>query len=171
MKRVTTMLFVGALAMSFLVRGGAWAETGLPAEVTGEHRCSVCGMFVAKYPEWVSQILLADGRVMMFDGPKDMLAFFFAPEEYGEGEVKITALTVKDYYSQQWLDGRTALYVTGSDVRGPMGEEFVPVSSREAAATFMQDHHGTAILSFEEITPDLVQSMREGHKMKGHMQQ
>jgi nitrous oxide reductase accessory protein NosL len=144
-------------------------ESALFSSITEQDRCPVCGMFVAKYPDWVAQVKLSDGNVAMFDGPKDMLVYYFAPAEYGAGEAAVVDIVVKDYYSQKWIDGRLAFYVTGSDVYGPMGHEFVPFDTREAADNFIKDHHGKMIWALNEITPDLVQSMRKGHKMKGHM--
>lgn len=123
-------------------------------------------MFVAKYDNWITQIRLADETVLFFDGVKDLLVFYFHPERYG----KITAgdireIWVKDYYTLSWIDGRKAVYVIGSDVYGPMGKEFIPFADREAAKNFKQDHQGREILGFEEITEDLVQSMRAGPGM------
>ena len=158
------------LGLTLVVVWNGPASGTLPAPVEADQRCPVCGMMVAKYPEWIAQIELADGTVLMFDGPKDMFAYYFAPEDYGGGEATVTAVAVRDYYKQQWLDGMAALYVVGSDVLGPMGHEFVPFASREAAENFLKDHHGKRILSFEQVDLNLVQSMRKGHKMKGHME-
>ena len=139
-----------------------------PEENVGtDVRCTVCGMFVAKYDNWIVQLRLADDKVMFFDGVKDMLVFYFDPQQYSSvHQEDIKEIWVKDYYSLGWLDGRGALYVTGSDVYGPMGKEFIPFSSREAADNFLQDHHGKKILTFGEITDELVQSMRSGSKMR-----
>lgn len=165
-----SILLTTMLALGMLVAVNARAAANLPVEVEGHERCAVCGMMVAKYPEWIAQIALADGRVVMFDGVKDMLVFYFAPEEYG-GEAEVVEMMVREYYSQEWFDARGALYVVGSDVYGPMGEEFIPFASMEAAETFVRDHHGERILTLEDITPEVVQSMRKGHKMKKKMMQ
>ena len=42
------------------------------------------------------------------------------------------------------IDGRSAHYVVGSDVTGPMGKELIPFATREAALEFSKDHGGTA---------------------------
>ena len=139
-----------------------------PEEKVGaDVRCAICGMFVAKYDNWIVQLRLADDNVMFFDGVKDMLVFYFNPQQYSSMDLEdIKEIWVKDYYSLGWLDGRKALYVVGSDVYGPMGKEFIPFSSRDAADNFLQDHHGKKILAFEEITDERVQSMRSGSKMR-----
>ncbi|MGV1098896.1 nitrous oxide reductase accessory protein NosL [Thiovibrio sp. JS02] len=129
-------------------------------------RCPVCGMFVAKYPDWLGQIHLADGGIRFFDGVKDLLAFYHHPGEYGAGEASVKDIWVKDYYTLEWVDGRAAFYVIGSDIYGPMGHEFIPFASRPAAENFRKDHKGTDILSFAQITAELVRSLRTGQKMR-----
>lgn len=168
-------IIVRLLGVAVLLLAGAFGAAGpcqasekvALAEITGNERCPVCGMFVAKYPGWVAQIRLSDNRVEMFDGPKDMLVYYFSPKEYGAGEATVADIVVRDYYTQKWIDGRSALYVIGSDVYGPMGSEFVPFETREAAENFVKDHRGKQILSFTQLDDELVQSMRKGHKMMG----
>lgn len=169
MKLLQVVLLACALSVGLWQSKGVAAEAEMLAPITEQDRCSVCGMFVAKYPAWVAQVRMSDGKVAMFDGPKDMLVYYFAPGDYGGGDAEVVDIVVKDYYTQQWIDGRQAVYVTGSDVYGPMGDEFVPFSSREAAENFLKDHHGKSVQAFSEITVEIVQNMRKGHKTKGHM--
>lgn len=137
--------------------------------VTGETRCPVCGMFVGKYQQWVSQIRLSDGSTAAFDGIKDMAAYYFSPQDFGAAKGTVAKdIAVRDYYNQTWTDGRRAFYVLGSDVHGPMGHELIPFSSREGAENFQKDHGGNKILSFTDITAELIETLRKGHKMKGH---
>jgi len=139
-------------------------------QISKDDRCAVCGMFVAKYSTWITQIRHADDAVKCFDGVKDMMVYYFNPESYGSySEESIKEMWVKDYYSLKWHDARSAFYVVGSDVKGPMGPEFIPFSSKGAAETFLKDHHGEKIITFTEITSEMVESMRHGHKMKMHM--
>lgn len=153
------------LALAFLASSGvAFAQS--PADVSAESRCQVCGMFVAKYPNWVTQIRTENGQVLLFDGVKDMMVFYFNPEKYGTQADAIKDIWVKDYYTLEWLDGRQAFYVVGSDLHGPMGHEFIPFAGQEGAQAFLKDHQGHAILSFAEITAQKVESMRMGMKMK-----
>jgi copper chaperone NosL len=143
-------------------------STAAPAnDITAKSRCPVCGMFVAKYPDWVTQIRHADGTVQVFDGVKDMLAYYFEPAQFGgPGRESVQEIWVKDYYTLEWLDARHAFYVIGSDTYGPMGHEFIPFSSPEAATNFRQDHHGEKVLAFDDISQALVEALRSGHKMK-----
>lgn len=136
-----------------------------PVDKVGpQERCQVCGMFVAKYPVWITQIVMEDGKIRFFDGVKDLMVFYRTPDTYGARQDQLTEVWVKDYYSLEWIDGRKAFYVVGSDVYGPMGHEFIPFATREAAADFKKDHKGTRVVSFEEITIPLLDSMRQGQK-------
>jgi copper chaperone NosL len=140
---------------------------GQAEEVKPEDRCAVCGMFVAKYPNWLSRIQHADGTILWFDGAKDMLAYYFNPGQFGpHSSESILDIRVKDYYSLAWTPARQAFFVTGSDVSGPMGHEFIPFSSREAAASFLKDHRGKKVWTFGEITATDVEALRSGHMMK-----
>lgn len=159
MKKIS-LIFCCIFICSVLLIGGvvhAEPEKKVPAKT----RCSVCGMFVEKYDNWIVQVRLKDDSVMFFDGVKDMMVFYFNSGNYSSYDQKdIKEIWVRDYYSLKWLDGFKTLYVTGSDVYGPMGKEFIPFGSKAAAENFLNDHKGKKIHSFEEITDELVQSMR-----------
>lgn len=115
--------------------------------------CPVCGMFVARYPEWVATVVYKDGHAHHFDGAKDMFKYLLDLPKYAPGHQKedIALIAVTEYYGLARIDARKALYVIGSDVLGPMGHELVPLASREDAEEFMRDHSGKQILSFEEV--------------------
>ncbi len=160
-------LICSATAVAILA-GSGFAAAAPEKKLDPKGRCAVCGMFVAKYQDWVTQLRHADGSLKCFDGVKDMLVYYFVPERYGSySREDITEIWVKDYYTLQWLDGRTAFYVVGSDVFGPMGKEFIAFSTREAAENFKADHHGHQIVTLHAITSEMVQEMRSGgHKMQ-----
>ena len=155
MKR--TGLFLLLLSL-WMVAPAAAAEKAPPAP-SAKDKCPVCGMFVAPYPNWVGQIVFKDGGRFYFDGPKDLLTYYFAPEKYGSARKRadIADIYVTDYYSVSAIDGRKAFYVIGSDVRGPMGKELVPFAKKSDADGFLKDHKGQKVLRFDEITPATLQ--------------
>ncbi len=57
------------------------AQPGGPVKPAPTDKCPVCGMFVAKYPDFVARIDFKDGSYAFFDGVKDMLKFYFQPEK------------------------------------------------------------------------------------------
>jgi copper chaperone NosL len=147
----------------FLCTAGAlWgADEIAPAKITPTDKCPVCGMFVAKYPDFVDQIVFKDGTHAFFDGVKDMMKYYFDLPKYNPGKTKadIAAILVTDYYTLKLGDGLKAWYVAGSDVYGPMGKELIPFKDEAAAKEFKADHKGTAILSFQDITPALIKTL------------
>lgn len=125
-------------------------------------RCPVCGMFVGPHGAWLAAATLHDGSVRYFDGPKDLFRFVFDPGRYEPGRTQgeVERLFVTEYYSAKPIDARTAYFVVGSDVLGPMGHELVPVKGLEEAKTFAADHRGTAVLSFTEVTPAVLAKLQ-----------
>lgn len=124
-------------------------------------RCPVCGMFVYKYPKWVAQIMFTDGSYYFYDGAKDMFKHIFDTAKYTPGKAaeNIKDIYVTDYYEVELIDAKSAFYVLGSDVLGPMGHELLPFKDREAAQEFLEDHKGKSIIRFQEVTPDVIESL------------
>ena len=115
-------------------------------------------MMVAPSPNWLTIIVFKDGTQAFFDGPKDMFRFYFDISKYRKNATvkDVAAIHVTDYYTTALVPAGDVLFVLGSDVRGPMGHELVPVKGKEAAESFRRDHHGKQILDFDEITRDVV---------------
>ncbi len=146
-----------ALAI-YLVRkcgSGASSETIMVPE---KAKCPVCGMFVAKYPKWTTVIEASDGKSYYFDGVKDMMKFIFNPGKFHSdlSTSDFKQIRVSDYYTLGIVDAVKAWYVTGSNVYGPMGDELIPFASEDDANTFMKDHFGDKVLSYQAITESCV---------------
>jgi len=124
-------------------------------------KCPVCGMFVAKYPDFAAQVQFRSGSVLHFDGPKDLFKYYQNISRYSPGRKQgdIAAILVTSYYSLSPIDAHTAWYVTGSDVYGPMGHELIPFEREAEAREFQKDHKGKALLHFREITPAVVRGL------------
>ncbi len=139
----------------------ALAEDMKPVDVKKTDKCPVCGMFVARYPDFIAQVIFEDGSYAVFDGAKDMFKYIFNLSRYnpGKNSLDIAAIYVTDYYSLDPIDGWKAGYVTGSDVYGPMGHELIPFAKDEDAREFMVDHAGKSLLKFESITQEVVRSL------------
>jgi len=161
---ITRLIIIGSVLLFLLSVATLQA---FESEIHSDTRCTVCGMFVAKYPAWICKVVLKDGKKEYFDGVKDMLVYYFEPAKYGANKDNpVVEMLTQDYYSLTVIDAKKAFYVVGSDVYGPMGHEFIPFSSAEAADAFNHDHHGKEILTFDQITLERVESMRSGTRMK-----
>lgn len=142
-----------------------WANAGGAGKIlvpTARDKCPVCGMFVAKYPDWTAAIRFRDGKTAYFDGCKDMFTYYRnlkknPPTKGGDG---VQTVQVKDYYSLAPIDGRKASYVIGSDVYGPMGKELIPFEKLADAQGFMQDHKGKRVLRFDQVDTGVLKALQ-----------
>jgi copper chaperone NosL len=136
------------------------AAAGEFVKPSNTDKCPVCGMFVAKYPDFVAEVVFKDGSRAVFDGAKDLFKYYFDLAKYNPSKktTDIDSIFVTDYYSMRAVDGLKALYVVGSNVYGPMGREFIPFANEEDAREFMTDHAGQSLVRFTDLTPDLVKS-------------
>ena len=155
-KALTLVLVAGALLLQGA--GTGWTAGPPPVVPKPADKCPVCGMFVAKYPDFLAQVIYTDGTYALFDGAKDLFKYLFALDKYAVGRERadIVSVYVTDYYSLTPVDGRTAWYVVGSDVFGPMGRELIPFAREAEAREFLQDHAGTGLLRFDTVTPAII---------------
>ena len=94
-----------------------------------------------------------DGHAHHFDGAKDLFKYLQELPKYAPGHraEDMKHIAVTDFYNLQKIDARQALYVTGSDVLGPMGIDFVLVE-RELAKRFVAEHGAKHVYAVEAIT-------------------
>ena len=126
--------------------------------------CPICGMIVSKYPDWVATLVWKDGHASHFDGAKDMFKFLQALSKYASGRKRedIKFIVVTDYYNLEKIEAAKAFFVIGSDVMGPMGHELTPLATRTDADEFLKDHKGRRILSYGDVTPEIVAKVDTG---------
>lgn len=137
------------------------AEKDYKIIATEKEKCPVCGMFVYKYPAWTAEITFKNGTHHVFDGVKDMMKFYFEPQKYDDKVKKddFEKIRVIDYYTLKAIDGKNAFYVAGSSVYGPMGRELIPFKNLSDAKNFIRDYGGNKILTFGEITREIVHEL------------
>ena len=139
-----------------------------PQTITEKMSCPTCGMYPHRYPQWQTQVIFTDGTMSAFDGNKCMFRFLlnlkqFAPARQPE---QIAAIWVKDFKTGNWLDGKTAHYVIGSQEMGPMGKELIPFATRAVAEEF-QKANGGAIETYANISMATIKQLMGGMQ---HMQ-
>jgi nitrous oxide reductase accessory protein NosL len=153
-----TLIF--ALTLS-LTRSFSYGGDRRPIKPSPKDKCPVCGMFVAKYPDFLAEILFKDGSSAFFDGTKDLFKYYLNLKKYqpSKNSSDIDTIYVTNYYDLTLTDGLSAYYVLGSDVYGPMGRELIPFDKEADAKEFMKDHQGKSVLKFKEITTDTVKNL------------
>lgn len=150
-------LLAGLLFMLLLGFFPMQARAETPPGPGPKDRCPVCGMFVKPYPNWMSTLTFEKHPQLFFDGPKDMLRYYFSLPAQGSaskpGRDNLKGIYVTDYYTTRVLPVSEVFFVIGSDIAGPMGYDLVPIAGREAADGFARDHGGKKIVPFDELTP------------------
>jgi nitrous oxide reductase accessory protein NosL len=144
-----------------LLGNSSFAATSKPVKPGAKDKCPVCGMFVAKYPDFVAQIHFRNGTVAHFDGAKDLLKYYQQISRFNpKFKLKdISAIFVTDYYLLTPVDAYSATYVYDSDVYGPMGKELIPFAKSKDAQGFLKDHKGKGSLTFKEVTPAILKGL------------
>jgi copper chaperone NosL len=156
MKRIAAAILIALLATS-----SAWGADQMFVKPSPKDKCPVCGMFVAKYPDFVAEVSFKDGSYAVFDGAKDMFKYYLNLKKYAPAKriEDIVSIYVTDYYSLEPIDGTTAWYVAGSDTFGPMGKELIPFSKESDARGFMKDHKGKSLLRFKDVHAELIKGL------------
>ena len=149
------------LTLSLTLTPGLHGGERKPVKPSPKEKCPVCGMFVAKYPDFLAQIIFKDGSVLFFDGTKDMLKCYLNLKRYHPSKTlsDIESIYVNDYYGLIPVDGFKAFYVVGSNIYGPMGRELIPFEKEADAREFMKDHKGQSMLRFTEVTVDIMKKL------------
>lgn len=168
----TAILFLagaclGASGQKTAATSAAEGPMAIPAELS----CGVCGMFPARYPQWQSQVIFSDGKMVPFDGCKDMFKYLLMMSKFDQDHTRndVATIWVKDFNNGSWFNGEKATYVVGSEQMGPMGKELIPFETQESAEKFQAENGGT-IHSFTEINMEMVGKLgMGGMMMKGQM--
>ncbi len=131
-------------------------------------RCPVCGMYVWKHRKNAAGFVFKDGKKVFFCSTKCMFHAYHNFKKYFPDKTKdsLKSIWVTEYYTTKQMDAKKLYYVIGTDIIGPMGYMIVPVKGKEAAETLKRDHHGSKILTFDEVTEKIVQETRKGHRVK-----
>ena len=125
--------------------------------------CPVCGMQVNAGDPWAAEIRFNDGTKLMFESPGDMAAFYASPKHYQVNDwlkekANIKTVMLKDYNTREAIDGENAELVVKSRVDGPMGPDFFPFSTRQAAEVFAAANGGT-LIKLADVTVELVREL------------
>lgn len=132
-----------------------------PRPIPAEARCPVCGMYPARFPRWAAQTLFRDGAAQYFDSPVNLFVFLHRVDRYNRSYTlnDVAASFVTDFESGQWIELQKAFFVRGSAALGPMrGADLPAFASRAAADGFIRGRGGQ-VLTFTQVTPELIRSM------------
>ena len=136
-----------------LVHSSQWKEKEL--KTAPKNIDPVYMLDVTKMPKFNAKIILANGKEVNFCCVKSMFDFYFRPFNYPEYKVKeekdFKKLLVKDYISGKWIDAKKALFVFGSRLQGPKGDDLIAFGTKESLKIFMIKYKGTKVLDFNGV--------------------
>jgi len=162
MKKYAAIFF---LIVLFGMTNGAFSQS---QKIESQKKCPLCGMHPARYPKFNCQIVFKDGSYEAFDSAIGLLVYLHFPDKTGLKLKPVAGIYFKDYFKASWLEADNAFFVTGSEIRGPMGVQFLPVDSEQAAEELKKQAQGKDIIHFKMINRQyLVNAAKAGqlHKM------
>ncbi|GLU34243.1 nitrous oxide reductase accessory protein NosL [Trinickia caryophylli] len=137
-----------------------------PVEIKDTDTCAVCGMYVKGSTGPRAEAYAGDApQPLKFESTRDLLAYAVQPDLAAQ----LGAVYVQDTARIDWqnpggspasfTDARTAFYVAWQPLPGGMGPTFASFAKRADAEAFVAAHGGQ-IMSFGEITPELVSQLQ-----------
>ena len=157
--------FLIVLTVLFGMTNWAFAQS---VEIESHKKCPLCSMYPARYPKFNCQIVFKDGGYEAFDSTIGLLVFLNFPDKTGLKLKPVAGVYFKDYLKGGWLEADKAYFVTGSDIRGPMGIQFLPVDSKQAADILKKQANGKDVVHYKMIDRRyLIKAAKAGqlHKM------
>jgi len=116
-------------------------------------------MPLKKYPDFLCEAKLENGKTIQFISVKSMLQVYFHQEYFLKHKMidaKIKDIFIQDYLNKTKKDAKRSIFVFGSHVVGPHGDDLIPFKDRYSAKLFKIKYGGTKIMSFDEITLGLI---------------
>lgn len=136
--------------------------------------CHVCGMLITEWPGSKGQsVNTQNGERQKFCSTVDMFSWLLQPEN----RTLQAKIYVHDMSKTHWdapedehlIDARSAWFVHGSKLLGAMGPSLAAFSERAAADQLVQEQGGR-VLSFDEVTLEVLQEIsRAGHEHAADM--
>jgi len=162
MKKYSVIIF---LIVLFGMTNLAFSQS---EKIESHKKCPLCGMYPARYPKFNCQIVFKDGSYEAFDSAIGLLVYLHFPDKTGLKLKPVAGVYFKDYLKGGWLEADKTFFVTGSEIRGPMGIQFLPVDSEPAAEKLKKQAKGKDIIHFKLMNRQyLINAAKAGqlHKM------
>jgi len=112
-----------------------------------------------KYPKFICEASLKNGKIVQFVSVKSMLQVFFHQKYFIKHkfiDTNIDKMYIQDYLTGGKIDAKKALYVFGSRLTGPHGDDLIPLKDHNSVKMFGLKFGGTKTLSFKKITLGLI---------------
>jgi hypothetical protein len=114
---------------------------------------------IKKDSKFTAEATLQNGKTAYFASVKSMMMVHLHQDYFIKHKLladKIKTMYVHDYLSGEKIPAEKAVYVFGSRVVGPHGDDLIPLSSEERAKLFELKYGGHAILPYSRIDKGLI---------------
>lgn len=134
-----------------------------PVIIQNGEECDLCGMYINRFPGPKGQVFERGGvTAKRFCSTRDMFAYALQPEH----QHRIEHIFVHDVATAPWdeqekaqyIDAKTAFFVSGHDLKGAMGPALASFSTQADANQFIE-LHGGEVLKFSDIDIDTLSMM------------
>ncbi|MDX1808788.1 MAG: nitrous oxide reductase accessory protein NosL [Sulfurospirillaceae bacterium] len=112
-----------------------------------------------KFQKFICEAKLKDGTVIQFVSVKSMLQVYYHQKYFLDHKLmrsKIAAMYVQDYITGDVLNAKDALFVFGSRLVGPHGDDLIPLKDQNSAKLFELKYGGSRILPYSKMTVGLI---------------
>ncbi len=120
---------------------------------------AVYALPLKKYPKWLTEADLLNGKKVNFVSVKSLMTVYFHQPYFIKHKFidsNISKIFVQDYTSGRKIDAKKAVYIFGSRIVGPHGDDLIPFENIDNAKLFMFKNGGTKILRFNKLTKGLI---------------
>ena len=125
--------------------------------VDNKDQCPVCQMYPARYPKNRCQVTTSDKTIHHFCSTQCLFQFLKDPKRFVNKDVEPMMIWVTDYPSGSWISAKTAYYLVGSRIQGPMGHEAFAFDKSSEALSLSRQEGGNVVtfpeVSIEKISP------------------
>jgi len=112
-----------------------------------------------KFPKWICEAELKNGKKVQFASVKSLMQLFFHQDHFKKRKLvddDIKAIYVQDFISGRKIEASKAVYLFGSRMIGPHGDDLIPFESEDNAKLFMLKNGGTKILPYKKLSKGLI---------------
>jgi hypothetical protein len=125
----------------------------------GDNLDMVYSLDFKKFPKFVCEGKLKNGESVKFVSVKAMMQVFEHQDYFKKHKLlsaDIEKLYVKDYLDGTKIEAKKALYMFGSRLVGPHGDDLIPLKDQNSAKLFKLKYGGTKLLPYEKLSKGLI---------------
>ncbi len=117
--------------------------------------CAYCGMPSQEFSRSNVRTERKIGSEVWFCSPR----CYFALRSEAKQDTAFAKVWVTEFYELKKIEAQRAWYITGSDVMGAMGHDFIPLASEKDAKNFQKEHQGKRIWKYSEINTEALKEV------------